>query len=156
MTSEQDVAIEKLNDALDRLAAVDARLACVVTTFHIFLGFSLAEVADALDISAPTAERDWRFARAWLRQSIKPDGVPHAGHDERDRRIRELFDRSIDLPPSDAPEFLDEQCGSDAESSERPWADCLRPMERDEASPLSSLRRLPQGRGPSRNRAVVT
>jgi DNA-directed RNA polymerase specialized sigma24 family protein len=34
------------------------------------MGLSQAEVADALEISIPTVERDLRFARAWLRERL--------------------------------------------------------------------------------------
>jgi RNA polymerase sigma factor (TIGR02999 family) len=71
LTSGQGVAVEALGEALDRLAAVDAR-ACLVTTFRFFLGLSLAEAAEALEIAEATAERDWRFARAWLRDELRP------------------------------------------------------------------------------------
>ncbi|MAT68522.1 MAG: hypothetical protein CMJ58_03265 [Planctomycetaceae bacterium] len=31
---------------------------------------SIAETADALDVSVRTIELDWRFARAWLRKRL--------------------------------------------------------------------------------------
>jgi DNA-directed RNA polymerase specialized sigma24 family protein len=37
---------------------------------------TLAEVAEALGISQKTVERDWRFARAWLRDRLKPTEIP--------------------------------------------------------------------------------
>jgi RNA polymerase sigma factor (TIGR02999 family) len=61
-----------LNEALDNLARVDAR-ACLVTTFHIFLGMSHPEVGKALELSQKQVERDWQFARAWLRDQLKAD-----------------------------------------------------------------------------------
>lgn len=64
--------IEALDEALDRLAAIDAR-ACLVTTFHAFLGLDLAETARALEISLATAERDWKYARSWLRAQLRPE-----------------------------------------------------------------------------------
>jgi len=36
----------------------------------LLMGLSQQEVADALDISIPTVERDLRFARAWLRERL--------------------------------------------------------------------------------------
>jgi len=35
-----------------------------------FAGLSIDEAADVLDISAPTAKRDWTYARAWLFREI--------------------------------------------------------------------------------------
>jgi RNA polymerase sigma factor (TIGR02999 family) len=58
-----------VNDALDRLAARDQRKAEVVK-LRYFVGFSFEEVAEALDISIPTAKREWAYARAWLHQEI--------------------------------------------------------------------------------------
>ena len=46
------------------------------STFRFFLGMSLAEVAEALGISQKTVERDWRFARGWLRDRLKPTEIP--------------------------------------------------------------------------------
>ncbi len=64
-----------LRDELDHLARVDER-ACTVVHFRFFLGMSPAEVAEALGISQKTVERDWRFARAWLRDRLKPSETP--------------------------------------------------------------------------------
>ncbi|MFO0887924.1 MAG: ECF-type sigma factor [Isosphaeraceae bacterium] len=69
---EQGVDVESLDEALDRLAQIDPR-ACLVTTFHSFLGLGFPDVAEALEISLATAERDWKYARAWLRQQLRPE-----------------------------------------------------------------------------------
>jgi RNA polymerase sigma factor (TIGR02999 family) len=58
-----------VHDALDALAAHDARKADVVK-LHYFVGLSFEETAEVLGISVPTANRDWAFARAWLHQEI--------------------------------------------------------------------------------------
>lgn len=54
-----------LDDALDRLGALDARRARVVEQ-RVFAGLTMDETAAALGVSRPTVERDWRAARAWL------------------------------------------------------------------------------------------
>jgi RNA polymerase sigma factor (TIGR02999 family) len=61
-TPEQILA---LSDALERFAAVEPRKAELVT-LRFFGGLSMAEAADALGVSLPTAERWWVFARSWL------------------------------------------------------------------------------------------
>ena len=62
-----------LDDALGRLAVVDARGADLVK-LRLYAGLSLEEAAAALGIVRRTAERDWAFARAWLfRQFVPPD-----------------------------------------------------------------------------------
>jgi RNA polymerase sigma factor (TIGR02999 family) len=75
-----------LDDALERLAAVDPRRARVVE-HRIFAGLSTAETARLLGISTGTVERDWRAARAWL--SLEIDGTRSADSvalgGERDR-----------------------------------------------------------------------
>jgi RNA polymerase sigma factor (TIGR02999 family) len=58
-----------VNDALDRLAAQDLRKAEVVK-LRYFVGFSFEQVAEALEISIPTAKREWAYARAWLHEEI--------------------------------------------------------------------------------------
>jgi hypothetical protein len=35
-----------------------------------------ADVAEAFEISQKTVERDWRFARGWLFERLKPGGNP--------------------------------------------------------------------------------
>ena len=65
----------ELHDELEQLEQVDRR-ACMVVHFRFFLGMTLAEVAEALGISQKTVERDWRFARAWLRDRLKPTEIP--------------------------------------------------------------------------------
>ena len=54
-----------LDEALDRLAAIEPRAAEVVK-LRYFAGLSVAEAASALGISPRTADNDWAYARAWL------------------------------------------------------------------------------------------
>jgi RNA polymerase sigma-70 factor, ECF subfamily len=65
-----------LNDALDRLAALDARQVRVVE-LRYFAGLSVEETAAALDISEATVKRDWTIARAFLRRELSD--APQAG-----------------------------------------------------------------------------
>ena len=55
--------------ALDRLAAHDARKAELVK-LRYFVGLTIEQAADAMNVSAPTAKRDWAYARAWLFREI--------------------------------------------------------------------------------------
>ncbi|MEM8559815.1 MAG: ECF-type sigma factor, partial [Bacteroidota bacterium] len=59
-----------IDEALTRLAALDARQAQVVE-LRYFGGFTLAEAADLLGVSPSTAARDWTVARAWLQQALR-------------------------------------------------------------------------------------
>jgi RNA polymerase sigma factor (TIGR02999 family) len=77
-----DVSLERspedilaLDQALRRLEAQDPRKAQLVL-LRSFAGLSMAEAAAALDISERTAERDWRFIRAWLQAEMSGDAGP--------------------------------------------------------------------------------
>ena len=59
-----------IDDALTRLAAVDARLARVVEC-RFFGGLTAAETAEALGITERTVERDWVKAKALLAHSLQ-------------------------------------------------------------------------------------
>ncbi|QDU21925.1 ECF-type sigma factor [Urbifossiella limnaea] len=59
----------EVDDALGRLAALDAGAAAVVR-LKVFGGASVEEAADLLGVSRATAYRDWAFARAWLRDAL--------------------------------------------------------------------------------------
>jgi RNA polymerase sigma factor (TIGR02999 family) len=67
---QAEVDVLALHDALDRLAALDARKARVVE-LKFFGGMTTAEIATALGCSAATAEREWSFARAWLFDALR-------------------------------------------------------------------------------------
>ena len=58
-------AIEALDEALDRLEAIDARQGRIIEQRY-FGGLSLEETAEALGVSLATVKRDLRSARAWL------------------------------------------------------------------------------------------
>jgi DNA-directed RNA polymerase specialized sigma24 family protein len=64
------VELLTLNQALDRLAQRDARLARIVE-YRFFGGMAEAEIAEALGLSTRTIERDWKRARAYLFQSLQ-------------------------------------------------------------------------------------
>ena len=59
-----------MHEALEALAKEDRRKADLVK-LRYFVGLSIDEAAEVLGISAPTAKRDWTFARAWLHREIR-------------------------------------------------------------------------------------
>ena len=59
-----------LDEALDRLAALDERQARVVE-YRYFSGLTVEETAEVLGISPPTVKRDWRVARAWIAAELR-------------------------------------------------------------------------------------
>ena len=69
------VSQAKVEAALrDRLAELDPRQAAVVECRY-FGGLTFEETAEALGVSAVTAKRDWRMARAWLFAALNGDGA---------------------------------------------------------------------------------
>jgi RNA polymerase sigma factor (TIGR02999 family) len=69
ITPECGPELVALDSALERLAAFDARKAKVVE-LRYFGGLESQEIADVLGISAVTVTRDWKIAKAWLRQEL--------------------------------------------------------------------------------------
>ena len=58
-----------LNDAIDKLAATEPRLARVVEC-RFFGGLTEEETAEVLEVTARTVQRDWAKARMLLRRAI--------------------------------------------------------------------------------------
>jgi len=77
VSSERASRLVELDEALNRLAAVDARKSQVVE-LRFFGGLSVEETAEGMDLSPATVKRYWSFARAWLarRMSSATDRCP--------------------------------------------------------------------------------
>jgi RNA polymerase sigma factor (TIGR02999 family) len=67
-----DDELLSLDEALTQLAALDARKAQLVE-LRFFAGLTNDQAAAVLGISPTTADRDWAFARAWLRDVVRGD-----------------------------------------------------------------------------------
>ena len=67
--SAQPAALLEINDAIDRLSAIDPRLTKVVEC-RFFGGLSEDETAEALEITTRTVQRDWAKARMLLRRAL--------------------------------------------------------------------------------------
>ncbi|MBS0382670.1 MAG: sigma-70 family RNA polymerase sigma factor [Proteobacteria bacterium] len=65
-TAEQALMLDA---ALDALEAVDARAAKVVE-LRYFAGLGLEQVAETLGLARRTIDRDWRFARAFIKARV--------------------------------------------------------------------------------------
>jgi RNA polymerase sigma factor (TIGR02999 family) len=59
-----------LDEALTQLATLDARKAQLVE-LRFFAGLTNDQAAAVLGVSPTTADRDWAFARAWLRDAVR-------------------------------------------------------------------------------------
>jgi RNA polymerase sigma factor (sigma-70 family) len=62
-----------LNDALEKLAKLDARKAQVVELKY-FGGLEHDEIATHLNVSVVTVQRDWTFSKAWLHSELQTSG----------------------------------------------------------------------------------
>ena len=62
----------RLEDAMQRLAAIDERLLRVVE-LRFLVGLEVEETARVLDCSTATVKREWRTARAFLQREIERD-----------------------------------------------------------------------------------
>jgi RNA polymerase sigma-70 factor (ECF subfamily) len=65
----QGVDIEALDDALARLAAMDADQARLVE-LRYFGGLTIEETAEVLGVSPATVKRSWTVAKAWLKKEL--------------------------------------------------------------------------------------
>jgi RNA polymerase sigma factor (TIGR02999 family) len=69
LTENRDVNLLALDDALQKLEALDPQKARIVE-LRYFSGLTIEQTAEALRISPATVKRDWSMARAWLRSEI--------------------------------------------------------------------------------------
>jgi len=70
--NEPDVSLIALDEALSKLSELDPRKSRVVE-LKFFGGMTMDEIAEVLQISTATVERDWSLARAWLFRAMKGD-----------------------------------------------------------------------------------
>jgi len=66
------VDVLAIDQAMDRLAAVDPRLARVAE-LRLFADLSSPEIAEVIGVNARTVERDWLKARTFLSACLRPD-----------------------------------------------------------------------------------
>ena len=70
LSPEPTREVVELDEALEKLAAMDERKARVVELTY-FGGLTQEEIAEALDVSVVTVRRDWTFSRAWLYAELR-------------------------------------------------------------------------------------
>jgi RNA polymerase sigma factor (TIGR02999 family) len=70
IVKQSEVDLLALNEGLDELAKMDQQQSRIVE-LKFFGGLSIEETAEVLGISHATVERDWKMARAWLRQRLE-------------------------------------------------------------------------------------
>lgn len=70
-----------VHEALTELQELDPRAAKVVE-LRFFGGLNEEEVAEVLEISKNTVQRDWRTARAWLSSRLSTGNTPRKRHNQ--------------------------------------------------------------------------
>jgi len=71
LVPERSPDLLALDEALSSLEAIDPRKAAVVE-LKFFAGLTLEESAEQLGVSAETVSREWRRAKAWLYDRLRP------------------------------------------------------------------------------------
>jgi RNA polymerase sigma factor (TIGR02999 family) len=66
-----DIDVIEIDEALQRLAGSNARLAELVE-LHYFGGLTYQELSETLKISEATVDRELRLAKAWILSQIRP------------------------------------------------------------------------------------
>jgi RNA polymerase sigma factor (TIGR02999 family) len=66
----ESLDLQRISDALDELATVNASLAELVD-LHFFCGLSFTEIAALMDLSERTVMRDWNKARLFLHDVLR-------------------------------------------------------------------------------------
>lgn len=74
-SSQPDVDLMTLDDALHGLAAIDAQQSQIVE-LRFFGGLTVEETAEALGVSTGTVKREWRTAKAWLHAEMSSGDGP--------------------------------------------------------------------------------
>ena len=69
LAAPEGIPVLALDQALDRLAAMDQELARIVE-LRAFGGMTIEETACVLKISPSTVKREWRTAKAWLTREL--------------------------------------------------------------------------------------
>jgi RNA polymerase sigma factor (sigma-70 family) len=65
-----------LDEALTHLADIKPRYARIIELRYL-AGLTIAEAAEVLNVSHATVEREWNFARLWLRRELRDNSRKH-------------------------------------------------------------------------------
>ncbi len=68
--TQDEFDVLTLNEALEKLRTIDSRKSRIVD-LKFFGGLTTEEIAEVLQLSHATIEREWSFARAWLYNHVK-------------------------------------------------------------------------------------
>jgi RNA polymerase sigma factor (TIGR02999 family) len=73
LAPERSQQVLALDEALEKLAVVDARQSRIVE-LRFFGGLSETETAEILGVGVRTVTREWSMAKAWLYSALRPKG----------------------------------------------------------------------------------
>ena len=73
VTAPRDIDLIALDEALDRLAAIDKQQVKIVE-LRYFAALEITDTAELLKISPATVKRDWAAAKAWLKHELTREG----------------------------------------------------------------------------------
>jgi len=76
---EKSKEVLMLEQALTTLGQIDERKLTIIEC-RFFIGLTYDEIAELLGTSATTVQRDWRFARSWLKTEMT--GEPHSAENQ--------------------------------------------------------------------------
>lgn len=79
--------LERLNEALERLARIEPRLAQVVDLKY-FSGFSFGDIASMWGVCQRTVQRDWMKARLFLHRAMAPPASDAGSMSQTDSAFR--------------------------------------------------------------------
>src|SRR5262245_6005064 len=69
VTQARAAELLPVDEALEKLTAMDERKGRIVE-LRVFGGLTDEETAEVIGVSLPTAQREWRAAKAWLRRML--------------------------------------------------------------------------------------
>src|SRR5262249_51040562 len=72
VSPENGSSLLELHQALERLAAIDARKGRIVEPRH-FGGLSVEETAEVMGLAPITIKREWLRAKAWLHRELNSE-----------------------------------------------------------------------------------
>lgn len=61
-----------VNEALDQLTELEP-ISAQIVKLRYFVGMTVPEIAEALEMSVSSVERNWAYARAWLSSAIRDE-----------------------------------------------------------------------------------
>lgn len=70
IASTSGVEPHRMAELIDEIDRLDSRKAEIVK-LKVFWGLEHAEIAETLNVSLSTVERDWRFAKSWLAAELE-------------------------------------------------------------------------------------